>query len=96
MSFADLVTVPKREKDYNEKENIHYTLTVKWRKSENHMKGWWNNQKGVRKTITKTKDNERNYAKWKKIKKKVTCRKDTVRARKLPYKDYRGVQSCEI
>ena len=60
----------KREKAYNEKENIHYTLTVKWRKSENNKKSWWNKQKEGRKT-----NNYKDKKQWKKLykmKEKVT------------------------
>ena len=90
-SFADLVTVPKRER----------TPTMRKKTFTTHLLSSEENQKIIRKAdeISK-KQEEKQLQRQKTMKeiiqnerksnKKVTCRKDTVKARKLPVKRLRG------
>ena len=96
MSFADLVTVPKRERKPTMRKKTFTT----------HLLSSEENQKTIRKAdeISKRKE-EKQLQRQKtmkeiiqnerKSKKKVTCRKDTVKARKLPVKRLWGIQNCE-
>ena len=91
MSFADLVTVPKRERKPTMRKKTFTT----------HLLSSEENQKIIRKAdeISKKKE-EKQLQRQKTMKeiiqnerksnKKVTCRKDTVKARKLPVKRLQG------
>ena len=95
MSFADLVTVPKRERKPTMRKKTFTTHLLSSeenqkiiRKADEISKKKEEKQLQRQKTMKEIIQNER------KSKKKVTCRKDTVKARKLPIK-YGGVQNCE-
>ena len=87
VSFANLVTVPKRERKITmrkKKFTTHLLLSeenqkIIWKADEITIKKE-EKQLQRQKTMKEIMQNER------KGKKKVTCRKDTVKARKLPVK----------
>ena len=97
MSFADLVTVPKRERKPTMRKKTFTTHLLSSeenqkiiRKADEISKKKEEKQLQRQKTMKEIIQNER------KSKKKVTCRKDTVKARKLPVKRlWGGVQNCE-
>ena len=63
VSFADLVTVPKRERKITMRKKKFTTLLLSSEENQKIIQKADEITKKWKKTITKTKNNERNYAK---------------------------------
>ena len=94
--FAELVTIPKRECKANTRKKTFQTHLLS--SSQNQLIIWKAEEVSKKKeeqqikrqnAMKKVIQDEKKIKKQNK--KKVTCRKDTVKARKLPVKRVRGV-----
>ena len=94
--FADLVMIPKRQQNIMRRKKTFQTHLLS--SKENQEIIWKADEISKKKEETqlqRQKQMKEIIQNERKNKKKVTCRKDTVKARKLPVKRLWGVQNCK-